>query len=70
MAFWHRWRTAAVRRSLAERTQCARDLALAASFLRSLDTGNNEVDVELERLAHRLDRIAGHLGSDSQAEAA
>jgi len=67
---WSRWKTAAAEREQIEKTQCARDLALAASFVRSLETEDRAVNLELSRLAGHLERIAGQLERGSQAKAA
>jgi len=70
LPFWSRWKTAAAEREQIEKTQCARDLALAASFVRSLETEDRAVNLELSRLAGHLERIAGQLEHDSPAKAA
>lgn len=37
------------------------DLLLAASFVKSVETGNHGADLELKLLAERIDAIAGQL---------
>jgi hypothetical protein len=59
-----------VERGLTDKTQCARDIALAASFVRSLETDDGAVNSELRRLAGNLERIAAQLDDGSSAEAA
>ena len=70
MPFWSRWKAATAERELIEKTQCARDVALAASFVRSLETEDRAVNLELSRLAGHLERIAGQLENGSPAKAA
>ena len=68
--FWKAWRAAAPKPELSERKRCAKDIALAASFVRSLETSDGDVNLELQRLAGRLERLAGQLGTGSSAKAA
>ncbi len=70
MPFWNKWKAANAERERIEKSQCARDVALAASFVRSLETEDRAVNLELSRLAGQLERIAGQLEHDSPAEAA
>ena len=70
MRFWSRWIATPLKRDLTEKRQCAKDVALAASFVRSLETGDREVNMELRQLAGDLERIAGRLQSVSPARAA
>lgn len=41
------------------------DLLLAASFVKSVETGNHGADLELKLLAERIDAIAGQLSHGS-----
>ena len=70
MPFWSRWKAATAEREHTRKTQCARDVALAASFVRSLETEDRAVNLELSRVASHLERIAGQLEHDLPAEAA
>ena len=70
MPFWTAWKAASARHDRTERKRCAKDIALAASFVRSLETGDSEVNVELQRLAVHLERLAGQVGTGSSAKAA
>lgn len=70
LPFWTKWKAATAERERVEKTQCARDVALAASFVRSLETEDRAVNLELSRLAGHLERIAGQLEQESSAEAA
>ena len=70
LPFWKAWRAAAPEAELTERKRCAKDIALAASFVRSLETNDGDVNLELQRLAGRLERLAGQLGTGSSAKAA
>ncbi len=70
MPFWSKWKAAAAERDQVEKSQCARDVALAASFVRSLETDDLAVNLELDRLAGRLEGIAGKLDQRSPAKAA
>lgn len=70
MPFWNKWKAATAEREQIEKSQCARDVALAASFVRSLETEDRAVNLELNRLAGRLEGIAGQLEHDSPAKAA
>ena len=70
LPFWNAWRAASAEPELTEQKRCAKDIALAASFVRSLETNDGDVNLELQRLAGRLERLAGQLGTGSSAEAA
>jgi hypothetical protein len=39
-----------------------KDLKLAASFVRSIETADHTVNLEIQQLAHRIERLAGQLG--------
>jgi len=67
---WERMKSASVARDLADTAQCAKDLALAASFVRSLETADGDVNQELRRLAGQLERIAGRLENSARDKAA
>lgn len=70
MRFWNRRKAASAERELNEQVQCAKDIALAASFVRSLETNDHAVNVELKRVAGSLERIAGRLDEGASATAA
>lgn len=70
MLLWNRWKNASTARNMARKRQCAKDLALAASFVRSLETDDREVNLQLRQLAGDLEQIAGRLGSLTTAKAA
>jgi len=70
LPFWNKWKAATAEREQIEKSQCARDVALAASFVRSLETEDLAVNLELGRLAGRLEGIAGQLNQGSSAKAA
>ena len=70
MSFWTVWKAASAEQDRTERKRCAKDIALAASFVRSLETTDNEVNRELQRLAGHLERLAGQVGTGSSAKAA
>ena len=70
MPFWSAWKAASAAHDRIERKRCAKDIALAASFVRSLETSDSEVNLELERLAKHLERLAGQVGTGSSAKAA
>lgn len=70
MLLWDRMKSASTARDLARKRQCAKDLALAASFVRSLETDDREVNVQLQQLAGDLEQIAGRLGSVTAKAAA
>lgn len=70
MPFWIKWKAATAEREQIEKTRCARDVALAASFVRLLETEDGAVNLELGRLAGHLERIAGELEHGSPAKAA
>jgi hypothetical protein len=67
---WEKLKSASVARDLADKAQCAKDLALAASFVRSLETADDNVNQELRRLAGQLERIAGRLENPARDKAA
>ena len=70
LPFWTKRKADTARRGLSEQKQCAKDIALAASFVRSLESGDHHVDLELQRLAGRLEHLAGQVGTGSPAKAA
>ena len=70
MLLWNRWKNASTARNMARQRPCAKDLALAASFVRSLETDDREVNLQLRQLAGDLEQIAGRLGSLTTAKAA
>lgn len=70
MHFWERLIARKIRRNRKDRSQCARDIALAASFVRTLETEDSMANVELRQLALDLDRIAGQLARQKQRRAA
>lgn len=61
MEFWDRLVARTQRRSRKKRYQNARDIALAASFVRSLETEDAAANAELQQLSAELDRIAENL---------
>ena len=70
LPIWERLKSVSSERETAKKVQCARDLALAASFVRSLETSDRNVDQELQELASDLERIAGRLELAASPKAA
>ncbi len=70
MPIWEKLKNATAERNQADQAQCAKDLALAASFVRSLETEDGEVNEELRLLARQLDRISHRLEVRSRPKAA
>ena len=70
LPFWTKRKADAAQHGLNEQKQCAKDIALAASFVRSLECGDAHVDHELRRLAGRLERLAERVVTGSPAKAA
>lgn len=70
MPIWEKLRIATAERNQADKAQCAKDLALAASFVRSLETEDGEVNEELRLLAGQLDRISNRLETRLRPRAA
>jgi len=70
LPFWTAWKAASAKHDRMEQKRCAKDIALAASFVRSLETSDYEVNLELQRLASHLERLAGQVGTGSSAKAA
>ena len=70
LPFWNKRKADSARRGLSEQKQCAKDIALAASFVRSLESGDHHVDLELQRLAGRLEHLAEQVGAGAPAKAA
>lgn len=70
LPIWERLKSVSSQRETAKKVQCARDLALAASFVRSLETSDGKVDEELRELARDLERIAGRLEMAGSSKAA
>lgn len=70
MTFWIKRKADSARRGMSEKKQCAKDIALAASFVRSLESGDHDADLELQRLAGRLEHLAERVGAGAPAKAA
>lgn len=51
-------------------SQCAKDLLLAASFVRSLESTDQTVNLEIRQVSQQLDDLAKQLMSQSGAKAA
>ena len=58
MPFLDKWKAAAADRSTNQQAQCAKDLLLAASFVRSLECSDPQANDEIRQVAERLDRLA------------
>ena len=70
MPIWEKLKTATADRNQADKAQCAKDLALAASFVRSLETEDREVNEELRQVAGQLDRVSQRLEARARLKAA
>jgi hypothetical protein len=70
LPFWTKRKADVARHDLNEQRQCAKDIALAASFVRSLECGDAHVDLELRRLAGRLEHLAERVVTTPPAKAA
>ncbi len=70
LPFWNKRKADSARHGLSQQKQCAKDIALAASFVRSLESGDHHVDLELQRIASRLEYLAEQVGTGSPAKAA
>ena len=51
-------------------SQCSKDLLLAASFVRSLESTDQAVNLEIRQVSQQLDSLAKQLMSQSGAKAA
>ena len=69
MLLWQKLIATPKRRHRKEVARCAQDIALAASFVKSLETQDRTVKVELHKLAVDLERIAGRLSRNNPAAA-
>ena len=69
MPLWQKLIATPKRRNHKEVARCAQDIALAASFVKSLETQDRTVNVELHKLAVDLERIAGRLSRNNPAAA-
>ncbi len=69
LSFWDKFITRTARRGGRNRGQSARDVALAASFVRSLETDDAAANLELRQLALDLERIAEGLASQRRRDA-
>jgi hypothetical protein len=70
LPIWEKLKTATADRNQADKAQCAKDLALAASFVRSLETEDREVNEELRQVAGQLDRVSQRLEARARLKAA
>ena len=70
MPIWKRLKSATAWRNQVSKAQCAKDVALAASFVRSLESDDAAVNEQLGKIAEQLERIADRLEVRSKAKAA
>ena len=42
--------------------ECIRDLKLAASFVKSIETADHKINLEIQQLAQRIEHVALQLG--------
>ncbi|MEM7226761.1 MAG: hypothetical protein AAF495_27565 [Pseudomonadota bacterium] len=70
MPFLEKWKAAAADRNSNQQAQCAKDLLLAASFVRSLECADHQANHEIRQIAERLDRLARRIDPPSDKKAA
>ena len=70
MPFLERWKAAAADRSSSQQAQCAKDLLLAASFVRSLECADPQANHEIRLMSERLERLARQIDPEGSKKAA
>ena len=70
MPFLDKWKAAAADRSSSQQAQCAKDLLLAASFVRSLECADHQTNHEIRQISERLDRLARQINPPTSKKAA
>ncbi len=66
MAFWEKLRTSLAHRSESVTAARVSDLKLAASFVRTIETENPEVNLEIQRIARRISHVAERLNEPAK----
>jgi hypothetical protein len=66
LALWEKLRTSLAQRSESVTAARVSDLRLAASFVRSIESGNPEVNLEIQRIARRISYVADKLNEPAE----
>ena len=70
MTFLDKWKSSTVDRTATLHAQCAKDLHLAASFVRSLECADHKANLEIRQIADRLEKLSRQVVRPSDKEAA
>lgn len=63
MVLWEKVMMSRANRSEAMSAERINDLILAASFVKSIETEDHDVNLEIQKVARRIERLASELGS-------
>ena len=66
MALWEKLRVSRAHRDQAAASARISDLRLAASFVKSIETEDSSVNLEIRRVAQQIEHIADSLGSRAE----
>jgi hypothetical protein len=67
LALWEKLRTSLTQRGESVTEAGVGDLRLAAIFVRSIETDNPEINLELQRIARHISRVADRLNEPAKA---
>jgi len=63
LVLWEKMMMTRANRSEAMSAERINDLILAASFVKSIETEDHDVNLEIQKVARRIERLASELGS-------
>jgi len=63
LVLWEKMMMSRANRSEAMSAERINDLILAASFVKSIETEDHDVNLEIQKVARRIERLASELGS-------
>lgn len=63
MVLWEKMMMTRANRSEDMSAERINDLILAASFVKSIETEDHDVNLEIQKVARRIERLASELGS-------
>jgi len=63
LVLWEKVMMSRANRSEAMSAERINDLILAASFVKSIETEDHDVNLEIQKVARRIERLASELGS-------
>ena len=63
LVLWEKMRMSWANRNETMSAERINDLRLAASFVKSIETEDHNVNLEIQKVARRIERLASELGS-------